>query len=219
MNFGFLKSNAARILTALLVLQGVVLLSYSRPESLPPSKALDSFPEQIADWKLRVRGVIEKEIADTLQADDLLIRDYNIPGVANVNLFVAAFRSQRNGKAPHSPKNCLPGAGWVQQSSTTENLALPDGNTLEVNRYVVAKGDSRSLVYYWYQSRDRAVANEYKAKYFVVADAIRYNRTDTALVRVVSAAGNTPEQLAAADRNAQDFILKTYPHLRDFLPQ
>lgn len=219
MNFAFLKSNAARILTGLLVLQGVVLLSYSRPESLPPSKALDQFPEQIADWKLRTRGVIEKEIIETLQADDLMIRDYNIPGVANMNLFVAAFRSQRNGKAPHSPKNCLPGAGWVQQTSTTENLALPDGNTLEVNRYVVAKGDSRSLVYYWYQSRDRSVANEYKAKYYVVADAIRYNRTDTALVRVVAGAGNTPEQLAAVDRYAQDFILKTYPHLREFLPQ
>lgn len=219
MNFDFLKSNAARILTGLLVLQGVVLLSYSRPESLPPSKPLDLFPEQVADWKLRVRGVMEKEVIETLQADDLLNGDYYIPGVANMNLFVAAFRSQRNGKAPHSPKNCLPGAGWVQQTSTTENLALPDGNTLEVNRYVVAKGDSRSLVYYWYQSRDRAVANEYKAKYYVVADAIRYNRTDTALVRVVAGAGNTPEQLAAADKYAQDFILKTYPHLREFLPQ
>ncbi|MBS1832940.1 MAG: EpsI family protein, partial [Acidobacteria bacterium] len=216
MSFDFLKSKAALILTGLLVLQGVVLLSYNRPESLPPIKPLDSFPDKIANWQLRVRGVIEKEIVETLQADDLMIRDYQIPGEANVNLFVAAFRSQRNGKAPHSPKNCLPGAGWVQQTSTIETLTLPDGHPLEVNRYVVAKGDSRSLVYYWYQSRDRAVANEYKAKYYVVEDAIRYNRTDTALIRVVAGAGHSPQELAAADRYAQDFIVKTYPQLRNF---
>ncbi|BDC49534.1 EpsI family protein [Bryobacterales bacterium F-183] len=214
-----MKSNAARILTGLLVLQGVVLLSYNRAESVPPLQPLDRFPDKIENWQLRVRGVIEKEVSDALQADDLLIRDYMIPGEANLNLFVAAFRSQRNGKAPHSPKNCLPGSGWVQQTSTIEELTLPSGQPLEVNRYVVAKGDSRSLVYYWYQSRDRSVANEYKAKYYVVADAIRYNRTDTALVRVVAGAGNTPEQLAAADRYARDFIGKTYPHLRTFLPQ
>jgi hypothetical protein len=62
------------------------------------------------------------------------------------------------------------------------------------------------------------VANEYKAKYFVVADAIRFNRTDTALVRVVIGFRGA-EQLQSADQVALDFISKTYPHLREYLPQ
>ncbi len=219
MNFDFLKSNAARLLTVLLVLQGAVLLSYSRPESLPPSKPLADFPVQIADWTRRADGVMEKEVLDTLQADDVLIRDYQNSQVASLNLFIAAFRSQRNGKAPHSPKNCLPGSGWVQQSATTESIPLnASGAKIEANRYLIAKGDSRSLVYYWYQSRDRSVANEYKAKYYVVEDAIRYNRTDTALVRVVIALQNN-EQIPAADKVVRDFIVKTYPSLREYLPQ
>lgn len=218
MNFDFLKSNAVRLLTLLLVLQGVVLLSYSRPESTPPSKPLAGFPVHVGDWSRRVEGVMDKEIVDALQADDLLNRDYINPQSANVNLFVAAFRSQRNGKAPHSPKNCLPGSGWVQQSASIESIPVGDGKTIEANRYVIAKGENRSLVYYWYQSRDRSVANEYKAKYYVVEDAIRYNRTDTALVRVVMGLRNT-EEASAADRVCRDFISKIYPQLRDVLPQ
>jgi EpsI family protein len=96
---------------------------------------------------------------------------------------------------------------------------------IEANRYVVAKGGSRSLVYYWYQSRDRSVANEYKAKGYVVLDAIQLNRTDTALVRVVvgmpetqsNAENETLQEMA--DKYAKDFIAKTYPNLREFLPQ
>lgn len=225
MNFGFLKSNAARILTLILALQAVALLSYSRPESVPPSRALDDFPKQVADWGLQSEGVKDPAIIQALQADDLLNRNYLLPNRAVANLFVAAFRSQRNGKAPHSPRNCLPGAGWVEQQSGIVQVPLGNGRMIEANRYVVAKGGSRSLVYYWYQSRDRSVANEYKAKGYVVLDAIQLNRTDTALVRVVLGmpeSRSTTENAQIqdqADTYAKDFIAKTYPHLRDYLPQ
>jgi hypothetical protein len=106
MNFNFLKSNVVRLLSLILVLQGAVLLSYTRPESTPPSKPLSEFPIDIGGYTRRVDGVMEKEILDVLRADDILNRDYHNER-ANLNLFVAAFRSQRNGKAPHSPKNCL----------------------------------------------------------------------------------------------------------------
>ena len=54
-----------------------------------------------------------------------------------------------------------------------------------MNRYIVSHGQDRSLVMYWYQSRERVVADEFKAKFWVMADSLRFNRTDTALVRVV----------------------------------
>jgi EpsI family protein len=226
MSFEFLKSNGSRILTLVLALQAVALLSYSRPESTPPSKPLAQFPKQIADWQLQTEGVVSAEVNEVLQADDLMNRTYLLPERASANLFVAAFRSQRNGKAPHSPKNCLPGAGWVQQEEGV--VAVPVGNsgqTIEANRYIVARGSSRSLVYYWYQSRERSVANEYKAKGYVVLDAIRLNRTDTALVRVVigmpeaRSADESAKIRETADNYARDFIGKAYPNLREYLPQ
>jgi EpsI family protein len=85
-----------------------------------------------------------------------------------------------------------------------------------VNRYVIAHGDERSLVLYWYQSRDRAVASEYKAKFWVVADAMRYNRTDTALVRVVVPIEQKDE--AAAEAAAKDLVKNFYSTLLGYLP-
>src|SRR5206468_854674 len=147
----------------------------------------------LGSWNLAQTGVIEQEVLDVLKADDILNREYcnaanpdcTKTGIGLASFFVASFRTQRNGKAPHSPKNCLPGSGWVPLSSGEIAIDVGRGAPINVNRYVVASGSNRQLVLYWYQSRDRAVANEYKAKFWVMADAIRLNRTDTALVRVV----------------------------------
>ena len=87
---------------------------------------------------------------------------------------------------------------------------------IEVNRYVVGKGDQKSLVLYWYQSRDRVIASEYKAKFYVVADALRYNRTDTALVRVtLPIVDNNVER---SQKAAIDFIHSFYSPLRQHFP-
>jgi len=85
-----------------------------------------------------------------------------------------------------------------------------------VNRYVVARGEERSLVLYWYQSRDRVVASEYRAKLFSIADAIRWNRTDTALVRVVVPMRDDDRGQATA--TAVDFVKAFFEPLRSFLP-
>jgi EpsI family protein len=55
----------------------------------------------------------------------------------------------------------------------------------------------RQFVIYWYQAHGRSVANEYMAKIYMVADAIRMNRTDGALVRVITPIASS-EDIAAA---------------------
>ncbi len=163
-------------------------------------------------------GLIDQETRDVLQADDLLNRTYVRRGSPlATNLFVASFLSQRNGKAPHSPKNCLPGAGWVQEKSEFLPIDIPGTGTISVNHYVIANRDARSDVLYWYQSRDRVVASEYRAKMFVVADAIRYNRTDTALVRVISPIIEGQQQ--PSTETNEEFVKTLFPVLRQFLPQ
>ena len=218
----FLNSRAARIVTVLLVLQAALLYSAIRPEVVPPSRALASMPTTLGSWHQVQTGVIEQEVLDVLKADDILNGEYclsnstDCTGLDRAGLFVAAFRTQRNGKAPHSPKNCLPGSGWERIS--TGEIAIDVGRAapITVNRFVVAYGSQRDLVLYWYQSRDRAVANEYKAKFWVMADAIRLNRTDTALVRVIVPVVNRDEMKAQA--TATDFVKSFYSTLLTYLP-
>ena len=220
----FLKSPAARIVTALLVLQATLLYSAIRPEIVPSSRPLGSMPTTLGSWQLAQTGVIEQETLDVLKADDILnglycnsaVLDCPKTGQGSASLFVAAFRTQRTGKAPHSPKNCLPGSGWEKISSGELTIDVGRTAPITVNRYVVAYGSQRDLVLYWYQSRDRVVADEFRAKFWVVRDAIKLNRTDTALVRVVVPVGARDE--AAAQAIATDFVKSFYSTLLEYLP-
>ena len=131
-----------------------------------------------------------------LKADDSLNRVYISPERnAGASLFIAFFRTQRYGQSPHSPKNCMPGAGWQPMEDTKISIAIPGRDTpIVINKYVIAHGDEQSVVLYWYQSHNRVIAGEYSAKFWLVADAIRYSRSDTALVRVIVPVAGQPRR-------------------------
>lgn len=216
--FGFLKSRHARVLTIVLLAQFAGLFAVSRREAVPGVQPLENFPITFGSWMMVQQGIVGKDVESVLRADDTLARIYGDQSQNRVaSLFVAYFKSQRAGQAPHSPKNCLPGAGWAPSESQIIPVTIPGmAEPVYVNRYVVAKGDEKSVVLYWYQSRNRVVASEYRAKLYLVADAIRYNRTDTALVRIVVPV--LQNDSAAATRTATDFMQSFFTKLRGFLP-
>jgi len=211
----FLKGRAALVLTAFLLAQCMLFYGFSRGEKPPTHTPLDQFPRDIAGWHMVQQGVMEQEVKDVLRADDYLTREYATSN-AMADLFVAFFNSQRAGQTPHSPKNCLPGAGWVWIVNDTIPVDISGRSPIVVNRYVVAKGEEKSVVLYWYQSRDRVVAREYQAAAYSAWDALRYNRSDTALVRVI--VGFTKDQ-EGATQAAIRFIQATFPTLRQYFPQ
>ena len=214
----FTLSRAGQILSLILIAQAVAFYGLSRAEVVPSSPPLAGLPKVIGTWTTVQEGVVEKEVMDVLKADDTLTRTFVSPKYpANAGLFIAGFRSQRNGKAPHSPKNCLPGSGWVQNEQGFVKIAIEGrAEPIEINRYVVQKGDSKSLVMYWYQSRDRVVASEYSAKGYVALDAIRDNRTDSALVRVIVPVVNN--DIDSAMLAATNFVQTSYSAIRRQLP-
>jgi EpsI family protein len=218
--FDFLKSKAALAVSIVLLAQAA-LLSSVKPEVIPLGQPLSQLAPELGTWGYIRDYEVDQESQDVLKADDLLFRGYEDSSTGRKGtLFVAAFRSQRNGKAPHSPKNCLPGSGWTQLSSDLFSIDVGNPEPISVNRYVVQHGDDRSLVMYWYQSRERVVASEYTAKFWVMADAIRLNRTDTALVRVtVPIVPADQEDPANATGEAVSFVKAFFRPLSEILPQ
>ena len=213
-----LQNKYVRILSALLLIQAALFYATSRGENVPVMRPLSDFPKELPGWSMIKEGYVDAETQSVLQADDTLTRSYANPKFRQgPNLFVAFFKTQRTGKAPHSPKNCLPGSGWEPSREDHLNVVVSGlAQPIEVNRYVVARGDERSVVLYWYQSQNRVVASEYRAKLWTVADAIRYNRTDTALVRVVVPVLRNDE--AAAEQVAVEFVQAFFGTLRRHLP-
>jgi EpsI family protein len=214
----FWKSKSVRLLSIVLIVQAAVVYGLSRPEKIPYHKPLADFALHNPDWQLSQELPIDKETLDVLKADDLISRAYMDKANGQfATLFVAFFGTQRTGKAPHSPKNCLPGAGWAATQSGMLDINVPgQAQPITVNKYVIVRGDSESVVLYWYQSHDRVIASEYRAKVYTVADAVRYNRSDTALVRVVVNVANGDRQKALD--LATSFVKTFFEPLREFLP-
>jgi EpsI family protein len=139
--------------------------------------------------------------------------------VPPISLFIGYFASQRTGQTMHSPQNCLPGAGWVFEPNQKKYTDIQDinGKNYNVGEYVISNGDIRQFVIYWYQAHGRSIPNEYMAKGYLVADAIRMNRTDGALVRVITQVVSS-ESLDSARARAVHFTQQMAPNLPRFVP-
>lgn len=211
-------NKPARILTVVLLLQAALFYATSRAENVPDLKPLRGFSSSFSGWVAIQEGYVDEETNAVLKADDTLIREYaNIKYRAAANLFVAFFKTQRTGKTPHSPKNCLPGAGWEASTSDFLTIAIPDvREPIVVNRYIVSKGGNKSLVLYWYQTQKRVVASEFKAKFLTVADSITQNRTDTSLVRVIVPVLGS--DVVGAQAEAVEFVQAFFTPLHAYLP-
>jgi EpsI family protein len=216
-------STRFAIAAALMLATALVLQAYSRSEYFPPRAPLASLPSQIDRWTA-TDETLDQQTLNILGPGEFLLRDYERSDESTINphpwinLFIAYFPSQKAGDTIHSPNHCLPGAGWVPTSREIVPLAAPDGSTFPVNRYVVAKGGERQLVLYWFQAHGRTVARELWAKYYLVSDSIHMNRSDGALIRLMTPMLEGESKEAAQSRLMQ-LGSKFLPLLDNYIPR
>jgi EpsI family protein len=131
------------------------------------------------------------------------------------SLYVGYYESQTRGKTIHSPKNCLPGAGWEPLEAGTLPLEI-GGESVIVNRYILQNEAVRSLVLYWYQGRGRIASSEYRVKLHLLLDSALRRRSDEALVRIVVPVAG--EDVDSALRTASEAAQVIIPALEQALP-
>jgi EpsI family protein len=188
-------------------------------EIIPARQSLGTFPRLLGTWTGTDVQIPQDALA-VLGPGDFLLRIYENRGRQEpyVDLFVAYFPSQRTGDTIHSPKHCLPGTGWLPIESSRMTVSLPGRAPFQANRYVIAKGDQRQFVLYWYLAHDRALANEYWAKFYLIADAISMNRSDGSLIRLT-----TPITAGEGTDKAQQRLLafagNLIPLVNDYIPR
>jgi EpsI family protein len=200
----------------------IYIASNQRVEAAVTREVFASFPMTIGNWQGVVDPPLEKSILDVLGVDDYLSRVYYRSDGRPVGLYMGFYASQRQGDTIHSPLNCLPGAGWEAVSEGRLTIPNVDGNgrDITVNRYVVQKGLDRHMVLYWYQSQGRVIASEYTSKIYLIHDAVRMNRSDGSMVRVISPIDpRLNDDGAAAQELAQQFVRAVFPHLGPYLGQ
>jgi len=215
----------------LLIATAFVLESRGDTDRVPPSEPLSHMPETFGTWTAR-DFPLDDATLDVLGKGDFLNRVYRTGPTAGVgqgsplsslaaqppiSLFIGYFATQRTGQTMHSPQHCLPGAGWTFDSQKYVNIKDVNGKNYKVGEYVISNGETRQFVIYWYQAHGRSVPNEYVAKLYMVTDAIRTNRTDGALVRVITPV-MPDEPLEAAEDRATHFTQQMAPYLPRFIP-
>jgi EpsI family protein len=207
------------IAAAVLIAAAILLHAGSIDEALPPHLSVGSFPSHLKDWD-GTDLTIPQDSLNVLGPGDFLLRDYqnNSSAAPDVSLFIAFFASQRAGDTIHSPKNCLPGSGWYPLESSRITLSLPGHARFPVNRYVIARGEDRQLVLYWYWAHDRGVASEYWAKFYLVNDSIHMHRSDGSLVRVTTPISPDETQEHAQQR-LLSFAGNVVPLLNQYIPR
>jgi EpsI family protein len=183
--FNALGSTRLVVTAAVLLGAFILLHSASHGEPVVSHRPLRDLPYTVGPWSGQERPLSER-IIRAVSVSDYTNRFYFANGIAPVQLYVGYYESQKTGDTIHSPKNCLPGAGWDPVHSGFATISIAGGRHIVVNEYVIQKDENKQLVFYWYQGRGRVTASEYAAKFWMVADAISRNRTDGALVRLIT---------------------------------
>lgn len=188
-------------------------------EKIPIAKSFDQFPAQLEQWSGKSQ-TIEQIIIDKLDLSDYIMVNFFNESGKWVNFYTAYYESQRKGESIHSPATCLPGSGWTFDESGNTLIPMPGhkNGVIPVKRAFMTKSGYRQLSYYWFLQRDRILTNTYQLKIYNFWDALTRQRTDGALVRVITPVYQN-EELAVAEKRLQSFTQAIVPVLREFLPE
>lgn len=202
----------------LLTLQAALTYGLARVEYLPSPEPLEQWPRALSGLPKSQDGVLEPEAYEMLTPDDFLNRQYFDPATgSSAGLFIAYYKTQLRAKNAHDPKVCLPGSGWNPLISEVRLERFdPSAPPAKINRYVIAKGNFKNVVLYWFQTHKRALAREQELRFYRLADMIRDGRTDMALVRIVIPVHM--DDVEGATKRGLDIAAELYPHLQQQFP-
>ena len=204
------------VIVAAVLLGGTILLhAMSHGEAVVARQPLKDLSYSIGTWS-GTESPMEERIIQAVNVTDYTNRIYVSQEAPPVALYIGYYASQRTGDTIHSPKNCLPGSGWDPIHAGYTTIPLADGQQIKVNEYVIAQGLEKQLVFYWYQGRGRVVASEYLGKFWMISDAITRDRTDGALVRLITPIAG--DDLSRAHQGLEKFAKDLYPSLSQFIP-
>jgi exosortase D (VPLPA-CTERM-specific) len=188
-------------------------------EKVPIAKSFDHFPMRVMDW-VGKRETIEEKFLRGLYFSEYFLADYQNQQGQRVNLYMAYYESQRKAESIHSPETCLPGSGWEFKNAGRKTIALAGspGKEMRIMAAMMENAGQKQVVYYWFAQRGRVNTSLTEVKLYNFWDALTRQRTDGALVRLI-----TPvlpgEQAEDAEKRLQEFTRLIVPTLNEFLPK
>lgn len=176
-----------------------------------PTATVDfsTFPMQLDDWIGR-RDEVPDYVIDLLQPEQIFSATYTNSDGIRVQLFFDYFTSEGSSAGPHSPRNCLPGAGW-QITSVEDNEIILSDRIVPAGRFELRMEKTGKVMDFWYITQHGETANDYVFKFYSMLSSLTFRSGDVGFVRLL--ADRTPEGLAALEEFEQLFVSHVYRHL------
>ncbi len=204
------------IAVCLLGFMAVYLKHFGAVNAVSLPGELADFPTQIGSFNMKSSDKFEDAIIEELGVDEYINRTYQDQEGYPLSLYIGYYKQQTEGAMIHSPKHCMPGSGWNPVNTDIVTIQDPNSNnTYKINKILFQKGMEKISMLYWYQGRNRIVANEYLDRYFLIQDIILRQRSEAALVRVIGPydpGGNN-------EKKQEQFVVNLFPVLQQHLPQ
>ena len=185
-------------------------------EKVPLKKSFNEFPLTVGEWT-GTRQSMEQLFIDALHFSDYILVSYRNPKAGQIDFYVAYYETQRKGETTHSPETCFPGSGWSFKQAGLASIADGHGRMMQVNRVLVEKSGRRQLMYFWFPQRGRNLTSLLQVKIYSFWDALTRQRTDGALVRIITPVYES-ERLDDAEKRLQGFTREIGPAMEEFIP-
>ncbi|MDP5087029.1 MAG: VPLPA-CTERM-specific exosortase XrtD [Yoonia sp.] len=197
----------------------VFQIAPERDRTAPVRERFAALEPDIGNWKRSAHMPFDRVTEITLAADDYHnVELTNGSGQPSVGLFMAWYADQSSGGV-HSPEICLPGAGWEIAWLDRTNIAsqINSATDFHINRAIIQKGETRMMVFYWFEEKGRKIAWDFAAKMWLIYDGVRTGRTDGGIVRLTTLIARD-ETDAQAEARLMDVLVTLQDDVPRFIP-
>jgi len=202
------------------IIFGILSFTTSALPGLKINGGLSNFPKTIKDWQGK-EAVIDTEMVRLSGAEDALDITYAVDGKHAVSLYMGYRGSpfMESANFFHSPNVCLPPSGWITLHSTTRVIKdVPGFSNITVSKMVIEKMDHKQLVYYWFQTKNRASNDVNINRFHLALHAIGRDNTHDLFIRPI-----TPiypgESVEDAEKRMDGFVRDMMATLLQFLKE
>ncbi|SEM27850.1 exosortase D, VPLPA-CTERM-specific [Syntrophus gentianae] len=205
---------------SLLILSVVGWLSWSTG-AMPAVKiqgGIQSFPLSIGAWQGQME-LVDPEIIEKSGAEEAFSGLYRNPESGDVSLYMgyrsSAFLANEN--YFHSPTVCLPSSGWIVKETTKHVIPdVPHFGQISVSKMVIENMGARQLVYFWFQTKDKATSDKNINRFHLAMHAIMRDNTYALFIRPITPI-RQGESMADAEKRMDQFVREMVGALDKYL--
>ncbi len=203
------KKSFSIVLSILLVTFVLaMLLRFYQTESTV-SVDFSNFPEEVGDWKAEINDV-PAFVLDLLKPKEIYSANFTNSDGVRVEVLFDFFITEGSFGGPHSPRNCLPGSGWVLKDSEPQVIFINE-RSFSIGRIQIQQDQNKQVMDFWYVTNYGETSNDYIFKIYSMLSSLMFEPREVAFIRFI--VEDQEESIKALDDLEKVLVPIIYEHL------